>query len=510
MSLARGGLEVEIGSVCQSPGLALTNVLLGLGVAMLIAEAARTLRVALIPALVAMALLGSGHAWAQEGKYPDPLLVTPGTPEVFQKGLEADGYSLGIQSYTWGYPLVRMERVIRDYVDVPNPKPSTSYRAPLNQIGWARQLATPDAKDMPTANNETLYMSAVVKLDEPFVVTVPDTGGRYYVVNVFNMWQELEHYVGYRTTGTKAGKFVLVPPGWKGSVPADATRLDVKTDKVWLWGRLFVADGESLDAVHQLQDKFVLAPVSGGAKNAKLEPLPEIGNDPMGFFSHLAFSLKSNAVPTADEALFAQFARIGLTRDGFDSSRISEPTRKGLLRGLADAPAVVVSSMVSIAENRQGWTWATGLDSFGFNYPLRSLVAGPYLGGNGEREAMYATRYTDSENAPLIGTNSYVIRFKKAPPVGAFWSVTIYNAEDKMLVKNDMNRFKVGGDTRGLKVRDDGSYEVPIQNAKPAGDFAANWLPAPKGGFYVILRLYIPSDAILSGEYQLPQLERIN
>ena len=464
----------------------------------------------LLLALTTLNLLAPGITSAEEaGKYPDPLLTTPGTPEVFQKGLEADGYSLGILAYTWGYSMVRMERVVREYVDVPSPKPATSYRAPLNQIGWARELATPDAKDMPTANNDTAYLSAVVTLTEPYVLTVPDTAGRYYVVNVFSMRHELEHYIGYRTTGTKAGKYVIVPPGWKGTLPADATRLDVTTDKVWLWGRLFIAQGESLDVIHKLQDQFTLAPLSGVVKAAALEAMPEIGNDPLGFLTHLGFAVKQNGVPSADEALFAQLARIGLTKDGFDAAKLSEPTRKGLLRGLADAPAVVVSSMVTIASNRQGWTWATGLDNFGFTYPMRALVAGPYLGGNGEREAMYATRYTDSENAPLTGANNYVIRFKQAPPVGAFWSLTIYNADDKMLVKNELNRFKLGGDTKGLKILADGSFEVPIQHAKPTGDFAANWLPSPEGGFYILLRLYIPSDAILSGEYQLPQMERL-
>jgi hypothetical protein len=169
----------------------------------------------------------------------DALLTTPASPAVIAKGLEADGYQLGLSAYTWGYPLVRMERVIRDYSDVSSGVPATSYRAPVNKIGWARELATPSAKDMPSANNDTFYMSSVVVLDEPFVLSVPDTGGRYYVVNVFDMYQELEHYIGRRTTGTKAGRYVLVPPGWKGPVPTDATRLDVTTDKIWL-GVVFV------------------------------------------------------------------------------------------------------------------------------------------------------------------------------------------------------------------------------------------------------------------------------
>ena len=372
----------------------------------------------LLSSLVTIVLLNT-NANAQQ--YPDTLLTTPGTPEVVEKGLEADGYSLGILAYNWGYPLVRMERVAREYTDVPSPKPPTSYRSPLNQIGWARELASPDSRDMPTANNDTAYMSSIVKLDEPYILSVPDTEDRYYVVDVFNMWQELEHYIGRRTTGTKAGKFAIVPPGWEGELPSDTTRLDVKTDKVWLWGRIRIAQGEPLEPIHKLQDQFKLTPLSGSeSKDAKLEPLPAIGDEPLGFFKHLAFALQSNQVPASDTALFAQFSRIGLTEDGFDPSVMSEETQKGLLRGLANAPAVAISSFASTASKREGWDWVTGLDSFGFNYPLRAMIAGPYLGGNGEKEAMYPIRYTDSKGAPLSGTNKYVIKFKKAPPVDAF------------------------------------------------------------------------------------------
>jgi Protein of unknown function (DUF1254) len=197
----------------------------------------------------------------------DRLLSTPASPEVIAKGLEADGYQLGSSAYSWGYPLVRMERVARVNSDVSSGVPATSCRAPVNKIGWARELATPSAKDMPTANNDTFYMSAV--LDEPYSLSVPDTGDRYYVINVFNMWQELEHYIGRRTTGTKADRYILVPPGWTGAVPTDATRLDVSTNKVWLWGRLRIAQGESADPVLALQAKFTLEPVSGKCQVAR-------------------------------------------------------------------------------------------------------------------------------------------------------------------------------------------------------------------------------------------------
>ena len=444
--------------------------------------------------------------------YQDTLQTTPASPEVVSRGLEADGYQLGVSVFTWGYPLVRMETVMRDYVNVPDPKPGTSYRAPLNQIGWATELATPSAKDMPTANNDTAYMSAVVDLTEPYVLSVPDTNDRYYVVDVFNMYQELQHYIGRRTTGTKAGSYVIAPPGWKGTIPTGLTRYDVSTQKVWLWGRIRIMQREPIEPVIAMQKLFKLVPLSvyehrsAVPATTSLPPLPDVGNDQLAFLRYLAFALKYNEVKPEDEALFAQFSRIGLTKDGFDPDKMPPDLQKGLLRGLADGPSVAVASLASTASKRNGWDWVTGLDSFGFNYPMRALVAGPYLGGNGEKEAMYPIRYTDADGKTLSGANEYVIHFDKEPPVNAFWSLTIYNAEDKMLVENPIQRYKVGTDTKGLVKGSDGSITIPIQVEKPTDANAANWLPAPKGDFYLLLRLYQPSDAILSGSYQLPQV----
>jgi hypothetical protein len=141
---------------------------------------------------------------------------------------------------------------------------------------------------------------------------------------------------------------------------------------------------------------------------------------------------------------------------------------------------------------------------------MRALVAGPYLGGNGEREAMYPVRYTDADGQTLNGANKYVVKLDREPPVGAFWSLTMYNASDKMLVENPINRFKVGTDTKGLTKAADGSITIPIQAERPSGEATANWLPAPKGDFYVILRMYQPNDEILSGKYQMPQLRKVN
>jgi hypothetical protein len=463
-----------------------------------------------------LAVLSASGVGAQAAEWPDALLTTPGSPENIAKGQEVDAYQLGVSAWTWGYPLVRMERVMRDYSQVPDPKPATSYRAPLNQIGWARELATPSAKDMPTANNDTVYMSSVVLLNEPFVLTVPEMHDRYYVVDVFNMWQELQHYVGRRTTGTQPGRYALVPPGWKGKLPEGVKRLDVATSKVWLWGRMRVSPGEDMGKIHRLQDQFDLRPVSAlgrkdwKAPKAELEPLPDIAGNPYGFLTHLARALKDNPVRPEDKALYGQLQRIGLTDEGFDPSQLSDAQKKGLERALNDAPFVAVAGLATSAQQRQGWSYVRGLDDFGFNYPLRSLVAGPYLGGQGEVEAVYPIRYTDSAGKSLDGSaQNYAIRFGSMPPNNAFWSVTMYDAKTKMLIDNPLNRYKVGSDTPGLKLSKDGSLEIPVSAEKPEGEFASNWLPAPKGPFYLLLRVYQPKQAVMSGEWKLPQVDQV-
>jgi hypothetical protein len=444
--------------------------------------------------------------------YPDSQLDIAATSENIAKGLEVDAYSIGVQAYVWGYPLVRMERVIRDYIEVPANKPATSYRAPLNQMGWATELATPASKDMPTANNDTFYMSSVVTLTEPYILTVPDTKDRYYVINVFNMYQELEHYVGRRTTGTKAGQYVIVPPGWEKELPKNMKVLQTSTDKVWLWGRLHVGQTEDKAPVIALEKQFDLRPLSqlgkGTYKNpvTKLDQMPSIADNELGFFVHLAYALKTNPIRSSDEALFAQFERIGLTKKGFDQSKLSAEQIKGLKRALSDAPYVPTGAATVSGQKHENWYYLTGLDNFGFNYPLRALIAGAYLGGNGEKEAVYPACYTDTEGKPLTGAKKYTLKFTKAPPVNAFWSLTMYNSDDKMLVGNPIHRYKVGSETSGLYIEKDGSFSIIIQYEEPKGVEKENWLPAPATGFYMMLRMYQPKDEVLNGTYPLPHL----
>ncbi|MEA3433502.1 MAG: DUF1214 domain-containing protein, partial [Campylobacterota bacterium] len=154
-----------------------------------------------------------------------------------------------------------------------------------------------------------------------------------------------------------------------------------------------------------------------------------------------------------------------------------------------------------------GWTWVTKLDNFGYDYALRSMIAGPYLGGQGEKEALYPIRYTDSEGKPLDGKNNYKIHFDKEPPVNAFWSLTMYDAQNKLFVDNELDRYKISREMKGFVKNKDGSYDIIVQHKKPQS--TDNWLPAPDGPFYMILRLYQPNDEILELKYNLPTVTKL-
>lgn len=444
----------------------------------------------------------------------DRLLSAMVSPESMAQGILKDVDMVTKLAYSWGYPLVRMERVAREYTDVSGGISATSYRAPLNQIGWARELATPDALDMPTTNNDTLYLSAVVDLQEPYVFTVPDTNDRYYVVNVFNMWHELEHYIGQRETGTKAGSFVILPPDWEGEIPEETgTPLQASTSKVWLWGRLRVNDGDDMKELHQLQDRFDLRPLSQVGnesytpEEAALEPLPDVTDNPLGFLVHLAAALEDNPVPEDEKALFAQMSRIGLNEDGFSDAGLSEAVKEQITASLIDAVPIPVGSLAASGEVVNGWTCIYELDDFGYNYPNRAVVSGPYLGGNGMEEAFYPIRYSDSNNNTLSGSKAYKMVFTEEPPVDAFWSLTAYDAKTKMLIDNPIDRYKIGSDNH-LTKNEDGSFEIILSSEEP-GD-VNNWLPVGNGDFYLILRMYIPDvEAIKSHQYEIPNVEPV-
>lgn len=433
-------------------------------------------------------------------------------------------YALGINAYLWGSTLVRMEQIARLYTDVNEEQKKTSYRSEVGKFGHARKLPGPKDLDMPTPNQDTLYSSAILDLGQgPMVLSVPAVKDRYYVINVFDMWHNLIQYVGTRVTGTSANKFLIVPPDWnekeaKNKKLEGLTIVKSPTSKVWLWGRTQIKNqsSEEYRRVHEIQDQYKLTPLAEYTSGEKvrlfgLSSRPGKEGDPLRFFTELGEYLLDNDLNDSQRIQMGQFKKIGITNEGFKKEQLTPKMQDVLLRVLEDGPEIANAQIYNPNHTKivNGWSYVFGLDNLGDDNALRSLVAHPYLGGQGEKEAMYPVRYKDSKGSRLIGTKEYQLKFTSAPPVKGFWSVTVYDAKTKGLIYNTLKRYSLGSESEIYK-NPDGSFSITISNQVPVGEKKrSNWLAAPTGEFYVITRLYIPSEEILSLKWKLPELEPV-
>lgn len=469
--------------------------------------------------IVATVLMSSLSIHAQELTSPPPTPSVQIQHDQATTWLAQESYLLATNAYLWGSTLVRMEQISRQYTDMSQPQNDTSYRAPLNHFGHARRLPTDQDTDMPTANRDTLYSSAIVDVsDEPMILSTPTVKDRYFVIDMFDMWHNLFKYVGTRATGESAKEVMIVPPNWQGEAPKGMTVVKAPTTKVWLWGRTQVFGEKDYPAVHAIQDQYTLTPLSkylSHDTSTFISPAlsPRVGkaDDPLRFYEELGAGLKANPLPERQQALLGQFKKIGLTNDGFDRSRLTPAMKVQLEKAVKDGQQIVAaqSSNPVTLKMKDGWYYSFVLDQFGDDNALRSLISHPYLGGQGAKEAMYPITYTDSKGKLLSGDTQYTMHFATAPPVDSFWSVTVYDAKTKMLIGNQIHRFNINDQTP-IQKNKDGSFDLMLSHKKPSNSKdIANWLPTSKGNFYAITRLYIPSQDILDMTWTVPPINPI-
>lgn len=467
-------------------------------------------------AIVTSILMSSLSINAQELKSPVSTPSLQIQQDQATTWLDQESYLLATNAYLWGSTLVRMEQVARQYTDMSQAQNDTSYRAPLNHFGHARRLPTDQDTDMPTANRDTLYSSAIVDLsNEPIILSTPTVKDRYFVIDMFDMWHNLFKYVGTRATGETSQEIMIVPPYWQGDVPKGIKVVEAPTTKVWLWGRTQVFDEKDYPTVHAIQDQYTLTPLSKYLSQDPAELIspvlpPQAGevNDPLRFYEELGAYLKVNPIPKRQQALLGQFNKIGLSKNGFDRSKLTLTMKLQLEKAVKDGQKIVAaqSSNPVTLKMKDGWYYSFVLDQFGDDNALRSLISHPYLGGQGAKEAMYPITYTDSKGKLLSGHSQYSMHFKTVPPVDSFWSITVYDAKTKMLIGNEIQRFNINDQTP-IQKNKDGSFDLILSHQKPNNSKQlTNWLPISTGNFYAITRLYIPSQEILDMKWTVPPI----
>ena len=431
---------------------------------------------------------------------------------------EQDAHSIGVSAYLYFYPLVTMDTTRKQLTNVAKP---AGLATPMNTFISLPAFPPADMKVVVRPNFDTLYSSAWLDLTkEPMIVSVPDTHGRYYLLPMLDMWTDVFASPGWRTTGTQAGDYAVVPPGWSGALPAGVTRIDAPTPYVWIIGRTKTDGPPDYDAVHAIQAGYKITPLSGWGKPAvpiagvvdpsidmKTPPKTTVDTMPAGkFFAYAAEILKLQPPHVTDQPILAQMRRIGIEKGkSFDIDKLDPAIKAGLETAPADALKLMAWKVPSLARIANGWSMNTDtMGVYGNYYLKRAIVTQFGLGANLPEDAIYPLNLADETGKPLDGANAYVLHFEKdaTPPVNAFWSITLYDAEG-FQVANSLNRFAVSS-WMPFKHNPDGSVDLYFQNASPGADKEANWLPAPKGSFNLTMRLYAPKGDALTGKWNPP------
>jgi len=394
-----------------------------------------------------------------------------------------------------------------------------TFRAPFNQFAHMRQLLGPEFTEVVGPNNDTLYSTAWLDLGtEPIVLSLPDIPDqRYYVFQIVDMYTFNVEYIGARTTGYRAGKYLFAGPGWKGPTPAgiDGVR---KTEGrfIFLLARTAVSGVDDVPAVNTLQDQFTLTPLSTYLGHPAPDPAPAPVFPPynpekaasIGFISYFNFLLGQLEPGPDEQPLLEKWAQIGVQPGRpFDPDALAPDIRQAVAEGVAAAHEKIKAESLRVGRNVNNWT----LIGEGFGY--RSMVGGKDLMraaanmvgiyGNNPEEAYNFSAAKDADGEPLDASkHNYVIHFETPPPVKAFWSVTMYKLPVPLFVANPIKRYSIGDRTPGFKPNDDGSVTIYLQHESPGPEREANWLPAPDGPFALALRIYWPAQEILDGKWE--------
>ncbi|MEW9838567.1 DUF1254 domain-containing protein [Mesorhizobium marinum] len=459
-----------------------------------------------------------------------------GSKAALAEGLVADlmegtdEFGTAVEAYVYGYPLVTMEMTRRVVTNVAEP---VGTKGPMGHLIKLREYPNASFRDVTAPNADTLYTTAFLDVgEEPWVVSIPDLDGRYALFPMLDGWTTVFDVPGKRTTGTDAQTFAITGPGWEGTLPEGVKQYKSPTSIVWLLGRIYcTGTPEDYAAVHKIQDEIKLYPLSAWGKEwtpppGKVDPSIDMKTavrdqvndmDAIEYFTLLAELLKRNPPAAADAPMVEKLAEIGIVPgQDFDKSKF-DPAFAKRLPQIAFAKIMLHFKFSDgDVESIDGWGFTTKTGIYGTNYLQRALITAIGLGANRPQDAIYPTSLKSASGMvkrKYDGSEKYVLTFKKGelPPVSGFWSITMYD-ENYFFVDNPLNRYSIS-ERQPLKSNSDGSVDLLFQHESPGPDKESNWLPAPKGKFILMMRLYWPNESnpsIIDGSWKIPPVKKVS
>jgi len=431
------------------------------------------------------------------------------------------------EAFIYSFPMVMGYGIMYEYaVDTK----SDQYKAPFNKIYNTERVYTPKDTPVITPNSDTPYSFLWADLRaEPLVLSVPEVEkGRYYSVMLADMYTCNYGYIGSRATGNGAGTYMIAGPNWKGETPEGVKKVfRCETEFSLAAYRTQLFNPGDIDNVKKVQAGYKVQTLSAFLNKDAPPAAPEIKwpkidkktaqSDPFAYLSFLLQFCPAVGPAAVEKPLRARFARIGIEAGKpFTLDRLT-PEQKGELEmGVKDGYAKIKQKIATIGKDVNGWRAVSAFADRAFykgDWTLRGAAAMAGIYGNDEVEAMYPLLSTDSEgNKPDCGKHNYTLPFPKGhlPPVNAFWSVTMYDGKTQLLIENPINRYLINSPMLpDLKMNDDGSLTLYVQKDSPGKDKESNWLPAPDGPIYLVMRLYWPKKEALDGEWKPPAVKQV-
>jgi hypothetical protein len=448
-----------------------------------------------------------------------------GTALAQDKPSAAELTAIAKEAAVYALPMLMNYGVMYEYaIDKDNP----DYKAPFNTLFNEANVFTYKDTAVVTPNSDTPYSFVWMDLRaEPMVLCVPEIEkDRYYSVQLVSQYTYNFGYIGSRTTGNGEGCYAVAGPAWNGDAPEGVAKVfQSGTDFALGLFRTQLFDAGDIDNVRAIQAKYRAEPLSSFLGTEAPEAAPAIDwpkidkdlakQDPFGYLAFLLQFAPATGPAAVEAPLRARFAGIGIEPGKpFPANELTDTE----VEGLKAAATEVRTEVEGLGKLINGWQVSEGLFGdramMGDNYTLRAAAAVAGIFGNDSAEALYPLAKLDADGKPLDGsTGNYTLTFPPdgLPPVNAFWSVTMYDGKTQLLIKNPINRYLINSPMLpDLKTSEDGSLTLYIQKEEPSDpDHKANWLPAPDGPIYMVMRLYWPKQTALDGTWSPPAVTKV-
>lgn len=427
------------------------------------------------------------------------------------------------RAYLFAYPLVETVVYSREKT---NTIKANAEKAPRNQFAHNANIWRPEENKPGGPNMDTVYSLTSLQLEDGAIIFHKPETDRFYTFLILDAYGTFVSIIGSGGKGGRsAGDYVLTGPDFKGTIPEHTERISIPTNLATGLLRIQIRGEEELEYVRALQRQSTLKPVSYYGREY---PLPDgiyreefdynhyskmKSIDIEEFFAIYNKAVEENPTLPGDQAEAEKYTKYHIGK-GLHFS-LSDLRDEALIEKIRKLPSSIL--WTEEVKKRQTVRNNWGFSSFeitkpGSDYFIRAYSTHWGPGCNPAEASVYPSTSVDRDGKPLTGKCRYQIHFEKSelPPVkeDGYWSLSLYTKEDMYLIKNEIDRYKVGSESE-LDYNEDGSLDIYLQHERPEESHYKNWLPAGEGEFMLILRVYIPKEEVLDGRWQPPAITNV-